>query len=304
MPSPIDDLFLEIFGFLPNKDGASYEMLASAVMKLLFEKQDVFHDQQVRGAISKTMYQIDVLMKTGAINIAGEAKDYSITRNKVGRPDLQKLAGAIPELPIADALFFSATDFTKPAKKYAQASEEMFGKQIHLFHLRPSTALDEEGRIKTIILSFHIFTPVYEKADFRPSVTASAQAMLTEKVKSGELKEGASNIAIDTIYDKNGKVLTTIHDLTSRPFASGFLTVAEGSFWLPGGHIKFGKYLVEIHGLTFKIPYEETIQQIEISSNGEAKLLIKSEDHGIDKLISEGDLKKIKFLPDGKIEKN
>ncbi|WP_396126071.1 restriction endonuclease [Cytobacillus firmus] len=50
----------------------------------------------------------------------GEAKDYTVQGNKVGRPDIQKLGGAFGDLKdIKEGLFFSATDYTKPAIKYA-----------------------------------------------------------------------------------------------------------------------------------------------------------------------------------------
>lgn len=301
MSSPIDDLFFEIFGFRPKKEGEAYEMLASAVMKLLYEKENVFHDQNIRGAISQTIYQIDVLRRSSDEHIAGEAKDYSCSGSKVGRPDLQKLAGAIIELPVSEAIFLSATDYTAPAQKYAQASNSMLGKPISLFHLRPSTSVDEEGRIKTIVISFHIFLPVYENAAFSPQITQPMQAKLAKKVEAGELQAGKNELILEKIYDKNGTVLTTVAELTSRQFSSNFSEIAEGSFYLPGGHIKLGDDLIEIHGITFKIPFSEEVQTIEVSSNGEAKLLIKSVDKGIDKLISEGDLRKIKFGSDGSI---
>ena len=49
MSSKIDDLFQEIFEFKPSKKGVAYEMLSAAVLKLLQEDQEVFHDQKLAG---------------------------------------------------------------------------------------------------------------------------------------------------------------------------------------------------------------------------------------------------------------
>ena len=78
-----------------------------------------------------------------------EVKDYTIDKRKVGRSDLQKLQGALTDLDFEKGVFVSATDYTKPAKKYSDGAEiNPLQKEIDLFHIRPSTELDEKGRVK------------------------------------------------------------------------------------------------------------------------------------------------------------
>lgn len=126
--SPIDDLFFQIFGYHPSKSGKSYEMLAAAATKLLFPERAVKHDVNLQGLLSETLYQLDVMVNRGEVSQFGEAKDYTERNAKVGRPDLQKLGGALPDLPVDGAIFYSATDFTTPAKAYAQNSEAITGR--------------------------------------------------------------------------------------------------------------------------------------------------------------------------------
>ncbi len=90
--STIDDLFFGIFGFYPSKAGQAYEMLVSAVLKLVLNK-DIEYNQFERGIYSETVYQLDGLIRGD--NYPIEAKDYTLRDSKVGRPDLQKLEGAL-----------------------------------------------------------------------------------------------------------------------------------------------------------------------------------------------------------------
>jgi hypothetical protein len=109
----------------------------------LLEGGKVRHDAKLRGQFSKTLYQLDVHHQPnpGEMATMGEAKDYSDRGAKVGRGDLQKLAGALPDLAeVKGGAFFSATGFTSPAKKYAEAASTLTGgKDISLYELTPST---------------------------------------------------------------------------------------------------------------------------------------------------------------------
>jgi hypothetical protein len=175
MPSVIDQLYLEIFGEMPPKNGEAYERFAALVCKSLAGADPVFHDQQMRGLLSKSMYQLDVQEGKSEATKFGEAKDYTERGSKVGRGDLQKLAGALGDLPVVGGKFFSATDYTKPAKQYAQAAKEIVGKPIELYHLRPSTDRDLDGRILSIRINLHVLAPKYGPECFRPEFTPGGQ---------------------------------------------------------------------------------------------------------------------------------
>jgi len=114
MSSTIDELYESIFGELPKKKGTAYERLAAAAWKLLDDDSNVAHDTRIRGYFSKSSYQIDVDAIDKEGRHAGEAKDYTDRSAKVGRSDLQKLGGALPDIDVNSGKFFSATGYTKP----------------------------------------------------------------------------------------------------------------------------------------------------------------------------------------------
>jgi len=295
MPSVIDNLFNEIYGYMPAKDGQAYEMLTTMVMKILGEKNDVFHDERLRGKFTQTLYQIDTLLKSSDGDLMGEAKDYTDRGAKVGRADLQKLAGALNDVEVDGGLFFSATDYTKPAKKYAEAAERIVGKKIDLFHLRPSIERDEEGRIKTVIIKMVVCLPDYVNANFSLVFTPNGNEKIKSLLNTGVLKEGSFHIRADTIYNEYGSELTTIHNLTSCGFGGDYES-AQGSFILHGGHIKIKDHLVEIYGITYDVPYKTITEDIIIETKGIPKLLIKDEKGNINKLITDEDLKRVKLI--------
>jgi len=108
------------------------KMLSAAVTKLLSKKTgtNVYHDQSIRRKISQTLYQIDVFLEEQGHKKMGEAKDYTIKNAKVGRGNLQKMVGALIELDVNGGMFFSATEYTAPVKRYAQAAQSMINKPI------------------------------------------------------------------------------------------------------------------------------------------------------------------------------
>lgn len=301
MTSPIDNLFKEIFGFIPNKSGTAYELLTASVFKILSENLKVYHDERIRGIFSQTLYQIDVQLKKDNKNLVAEVKDYTYRSEKVGRPDIQKFAGALRELNTDGGMFFSATDFTEPAKKYAEASEKIIDKEIRLFHLRPSVDQDENGRIKKIVLSIHILEPLFEKAKMQPVITENGINKIEDMKNEGKLYVGQElNLLTEKIYDSKGNVLTTISDITSTHYDTRGEN-AVGSFRTPGGHIIIENELIEIHGITYDIPFSVEIHKVIVNSKGNAKLLIKDEKGNIDKIITDKQLEKIEFNDDGEI---
>jgi hypothetical protein len=302
MTSPIDQLFEEIYGYKPNKSGEAYELLASAVAKLISRTDDIAHDQKLRGLFSQTLYQIDVLIGTNQQQLMGEAKDYTEKASKVGRGDLQKLGGALNDLEVSGGVFYSATDYTKPAKKYAQASGDILGKDITLFHLRPSTELDEEGRIKTICIQMKIYLPEYHKAKFQPVWSVKGKEKITSLITEGQIKQGEHTLKVEELFDESGQILTTIHDLTSQNFGGSFGNNAIGSFFIPGAHVKIEGHLIGIIGITYDIPFSETVEEIIIDSKGNAKLLIKDENGNINRLLTDEDLRKVRFSDTGKAD--
>ena len=297
--SIIDDLFEKIYGFRPKKEGQSYEMLAAAVGKLRLGNNDIAHNQFLRGIYSKSLYQIDVLAKTEGI--MGEAKDYTERGGKVGRGDLQKLGGALNDLPINGGAFFSATDYTKPARQYAEASKDIHGKDISLFHLRPSVEKDEEGRVKTFVITMHIYLPDYNNARFEPVWTKEGAERLKNMIERGALSCGAHQVHLDTVYDKFGNIMVTVVELTGYGFGGSFGDSAKGSFLLPDGYIRIEEELIGIHGITYEVPFTEAVEELRVDAEGNPILLIRDEKGEIDQLITDKELRRVEFTPSGEV---
>lgn len=302
MPSPIDELYRSIYGELPEKPGTAFERLAAAAWKLLNRDAHVAHDTRIRGEISKSLYQIDMEAADDEGRHVGEAKDYTDRKAKVGRPDLQKLGGALPDMDVDAGNFFSATGYTKPAQQYASAAENIVGKKIDLYHLREVVKKDMEGRIKKIILQIHIMSPAYERSTFTPVWTPDGTKLLRELVASGTI-HNELQLRIHDILCSDGSVLATIPELTSLGFG-GCVTEdkASGSWNLPGGHVEVHEHLTPIHGITYEVAFDQDIEELSIEANGKATLLLRSQDGSVDRILQDVDLKRVIFDKDGTAE--
>lgn len=299
--SPIDELFEKIFGFKPEKPGTAYEMLASAVMKIVSSQNTVLHDEKMRGKFSQSLYQIDVSVDQETGKSMGEAKDYTIQNEKVGRGDLQKLGGALNDLDVEKGIFFSATDYTKPAKQYAKASEQINNKGIDLFHLRPVVEQDKDGYILGVnlhgIISYLDFPRMF------------VQIIFTEESKENirqefNLKEGSQykyKAHLENIFDKNGDKLTSLFDITTacNKYVKTEENFLEFCALTPGGFVPIDDKLRGIKGIEFKIAIKQIEQNFTVSIEDNLRLTLKDENGQIDRWITDIDLKKIRFLPNG-----
>lgn len=291
MPSPIDKLFRDLYGYLPAKDGEAYELLAAAACKLLAPSCPVFHDSRVRGELSKSMYFLDVHTAKGGSSAAGEAKDYTADKRKVGRGDFQKLGGALGDLPVAKGTFFSATGFTKPALQYAAAAATIVGKPIEPIHLRPSEEADHEGRLESIRVQIHIE---------QPSVAFGVDLTDEGRAKLKAMGRGSFKHAVDRLYRADGNVMKSMEELIPPEcWKSMYAGPPEGSVPLSGAFVKVDEELIGIRGLTYQVTSNVTTHEVVIQPNGEAKLFIKSVDGSIDKLLTDTDLRKIRFTDSG-----
>ena len=143
--SEIDELFFRLMGYYPTKAGQAYEMISAAALGIV-KAQIAEHNKFMKGESGGRPYQLDGLLNG---NIMVESKDYTLDDKKVGRPDLQKLQGALTDLPqIKEGIFTSATNYSKDAIKYAEGTEiNDLQKKITTVDVRPSTVDDEKGRI-------------------------------------------------------------------------------------------------------------------------------------------------------------
>jgi len=291
MPSPIDLLYQRIYGHLPNKDGEAYERLTAAACKLLEPLSAVFHDSRIRGKFSQSLYQVDVDKTKDGVKSFGEAKDYTIDQRPVGRPDLQKLGGALPDTPMDKGVFFSATGYTKPAKQYAAKAEQITGKPIDLMEVRPIVAEDLEGRIDSIVIQIFVLSPNYTNA-FMPVFTDEGRA------KAATMPQPVL-LNIENFVDEHRVTRTSLQQLTAIKYGEVMTEVSEGSFPLPGCYMEINGQLIGVHGLTYKIPHTTSVHEVSIKPNGEATLLIKDAAGSVDKVFTNVDLKKVSFTDTG-----
>lgn len=298
--SPLDDLFFELYGFYPNKAGQAYEMLVAASFKLLFNK-DIRYDSRVRGDYSKTVYQLDGLVKDSGKEGMIEAKDYTIDKKKVGRGDIQKLQGALSDLPIDKGIFASATEYTKPAKKYADSSKDNpLQKDIDLYNIRPSTIEDEKGRIKKFIINFSIYILDYQNGLYQPIWTKEGYNRLEQDGYIGKQIE----LHLENFYNGAGEIISSLSELThDNPPTTTWdeNAIYEGCWIIRDGYLNINGSPYPIKGLQYKVPASSAKEQMIIEGGGTPKIYIKSENGEINKLITDKDLKKIRFN-DGKVE--
>lgn len=207
--SPIDELFKKLIGYYPTKEGAAYEIISIAVLSLI-ENKDAKHNQFLVGQ-SDSQYQLDGLIDG---NIMVEAKDYTKRKDKVGRDDLQKLEGALTDLPqIKKGYFTSATEYTEPAQKYATGSStNPLQKEIIPIELRPSTEEDEKGRIFQIQLDLTMVSPDFSNGKYNILFSDENERLKLKNYlhNSGLLK---LHLKIEKLYDSDGKVIETIENL-------------------------------------------------------------------------------------------
>lgn len=304
MLSPIDEMFQQIFGHAPKKSGTAFEQIA-AIASHFISEGEIIHDDKLRGEFSKTLYQIDVHHKTDNSSLMGEVKDYTLRNGKVGRGDLQKLGGALPDLKNIDAgIFFSATGYTKPAKKYAEEAKNIIGKPITLFGLRPSTELDEQGYIKTIVIIINILEPQVHSAKWTPHFTKKGKETLKSLIPEGN-KEFQYQVVLHCFYDSEGNEILSLHNLTSLGY--GIINTdtkkSHGSFLLKDHYMEVNGILAEMCGLEYELEYIHHTQKMEITDNSERRFVLLDKDDNIIKFLTDEKLREYSFDDDGKLTK-
>ena len=302
--SPVDDLYFKLFGEYPTKAGTALERLATiAYAEVKATKAAV--DQRLKGIYSDSTYQIDGLAETDDGQEMIEAKDYTIRNDKVGRDDLQKLSGALLDLEsISKGIFASATNYTAPAKKYADSTPKMpNAKPIELFDVRPSTELDEEGRIKQICFQINIVAPIFERGSYTPVFTKNGYDALQNDGLLGKPVQ----IRLENLYDINNNIVVTFHQLSSEVSKNLNLKSNDseicGSWRTSNLYIPINNQMYELERIDYKIPISREKEEFTVESDGSPCLLIRSSDGKIDKLLTDEQLKKYKFNDDGSIIK-
>ena len=305
--SIVDDLYFRLFGVHQTKEGQALERLSAIAFKILEEERRVQFDQQVRAKYSGTVYQVDGLVGEGDNQAMVEAKDYTVTGDKVGRADIQKLEGALTDLDITEGRFVSATDYTNRAKPYAK-STKINPKQnpIDLYHVRPSTPEDEQGRIHSILFTMVAQGLALEAGKYKPVINAKFFETIKDKIPDDGKK---MLMRFYQFFDAEGNVVETFHNISSQlnrrlpqGFEKGYILCGTWDFASPVymDMPSFGRVLID--AIQYEIPTYTDEMSFTVNQEGNPVLLIKSEDGRIDKLFTDEQLKQYKF-EDGEITK-
>lgn len=288
--SEIDELFYRLMGYYPAKAGQAYEIISAAALGMV-KSQIAEHNRYVKGESGGRPYQLDGLLGGNAMV---ESKDYTIDKRKVGRPDLQKLQGALSDLPqIKEGIFTSATDYSIDAIKYAKGTETNGSqKEITTVDLRPSTPEDENGRVKTIVVKMHFMVPNFERGKMSIVFTEEGKTMVNDYMKEHGVTQYKLGVAV--FYDKEGVPLISMSDLSGKyqPSFDFDTDFVSGEFPVDA-YVKFFDMLVPIKGISFMdVPIEKGEYEFTIEAQGNATLLIKSDKLGVNKLITDAELRK------------
>lgn len=292
--SPIDALFVELYDSNPTKAGQAYEKIVAAALKLV-TGIDYNYDQHITGIYSNTDFQLDAHSPQTSTMV--EAKDYSIEGKKVGRGDIQKQAGALNDLPIKQGIFASATDYTAPAKKYANSTHiNPSQKPINLLHIRPSTELDRKGRVERIIVNIEMIIDDFEHAQYHIHLSNNAINLL----KKNNLLNKTLDCHIENFYNAQGDITITINELIND-YAPSISSIPDddgmyhGSWIFHEEFIPYGDLNIEINRIDYAVKRQIIKHQIIVETQGTPKILVKSEDGSINKLITDEQLKKVRF---------
>lgn len=302
--SPVDELYYKLFGEYPTKAGTALERLATiAYTEVKANKSAV--DQRLKGTYSDSTYQIDGLAETDDGQEMIEAKDYTIRNDKVGRDDIQKLSGALSDLDnISKGVFVSATDYTKPAKQYAESTPQMpNAKPIDLYDIRPSTELDEKGRIKKICFQINIVAPDFKRGTYNTIFTKQGY----DDLQNDNLLGKPIPMRFENFYDINNNIVVTFQQLTCEVSKKLDLKSNDshisGTWETPNLYIPINGKMYALEKIDYKIPISRDTEEFTIENNGNPCLLIRSLDGNIDKLLTDKELKKYKFNDDGSVTK-
>lgn len=210
--STVDELFYQLYGYCPKKAGTALEILSGIAYSIINKDVVVKHDQKIKSDFCDTAYQLDGLVaRPDGANEMIEAKDYTARNERVGRGDLQKMQGALTDLDVQRGKFVSATDYTKDAKEYAKGTQQNRRQvPIDLFQIYPSTKEDEKGRVKEIVVSMNVRCLDFASSQIIPIFDEKG----LEFLKSHGFSNRHLALRIDSIYDKNGKVIQSIMEFT------------------------------------------------------------------------------------------
>lgn len=286
--SPEDELYKRLTGDVPTKAGTAYERIATAVAGIIVGSRDCCHDIKAEGT-SGVKHQLDGVMDGKTIL---EAKDHSIAKEKVGLNEVQNHQGAMIDLDgIERGFFASSTDYTSEARKYGNATvsnPRMIPTDLAI--IRHSTKDDEKNRIKSFAIEIHM-----PYLDFDRGVYSLMLADKEELARFNRImaERNMRSLKIGEFYDEKGNFVKQMMDLGYEQLPDGWHDKEgiNGRFEIDS-YIKAGGELLHIKGIDYQIPVKVVTEKFDVKMEGEACVLVDCPSLGINKLISDKDLKK------------
>jgi len=282
-----DELYQKLTGEVPIKAGTAYERLATAATMLMFNSKNARHDVTERG-ISGTSHQLDGVIDG---NMILEAKDHTISGEKVNLNELQNHQGAMLDLNEAQRGFFaSATGYTKDATQYAEGTDghpRLI--KTDIADIRHSTPDDEKGRIKEISVNIECSFLATEKGKYNLIWDDKISAEKFNKVMS-ELKP--QHVGLSVFFDDMGNYKCSISDIlnTQLPKDWDKGEAIIGTF-LIDAYIKVNDYLLYVDKIKYCIPVDKITDCFVVMKEGDPCLLFECESLGINKLITNIEMK-------------
>lgn len=299
----MDDVFEQIFGYTPSKKGGGFELLAGAVLKIINEAKDVTHDVKKSGLYSSDFYQIDVLVDDNKDSLFVEVKDYSERNSKTGRADVQKLAGALNNLDIDKGVLISSTGFTKPTIQYSKSTKfNPKAKEINLCLIRPATEQDTQNLIFEIVIDASFQMLDHSKSKTKIVLEQNSLNKALERLKKDGLKAGLHEIRVKEFFDKNGQHLSYVQEVITTKLPSEVEGKHMGT-WYPKveTYVKFKGILIQLNAVEYEFVYNTHTIKDFVHIKEEPLLVAKSEDLGLDYIITKRQLNGITFESNGNI---
>ncbi len=143
--------------------------------------------------------------------------------------------------------------------------------------------------------------PDYSHGRFNPCFTENGIKLL--KLNGWEGK--TIKLKLDFLYDSDGKVINSIEKLSrfappDTNWEKGF--IAKACWLLFDTYLNIEGLLYPIYGIEYEIPFLcGPLKELVIEMEGTPKIYIRSENGSIDKLITDDQMRKIKFDENGAV---
>lgn len=277
--SPCDKLFYQLMHFYPSKAGTSFELIASAVTKIIQDSANAKHDVKIEGKTT-AIHQIDGVVD----NVAVEAKDHAAGKKEkaVSIGEIRSFEAAMCDLEeIEEGRFWTSTKFSKDAKKYATGlSSKNRQKAIKMFHSRPSTDEDRIGRCEKINLEIVAYIPTKNIDIYMQQKEADYLNSLPDSQKAFPM----------AFFDAEGNQTRTFDEAISQEYGDSE-NVTNGKIVSENECIKLvNDTLVPIDGFKFERTITEEVLKYTIESKGEPVLFVECEEEKLNKLFTDFDL--------------